>query len=161
MVLHDVADGAGLLVEAAAALYAEVLRHRDLHALDVLAVPERLEQRVREAEEHHVSHRPLAEVVIDAKDVLLVESVEQDAVQRLRRSEIAAKRLLDEHPRTARRATCLRQTFDDLTEQSRRYREIVRGTGSCAKELAECCEGRGVGIVAVDVAQELHELAEC
>src|SRR5439155_10431505 len=36
-VLADVADRAGLPVEAAAALDAEALRHRDLHALDVVS----------------------------------------------------------------------------------------------------------------------------
>ena len=46
MILDHVADGAGLLVESAAALHAEALRHRDLHALDVLAVPDRLQERV-------------------------------------------------------------------------------------------------------------------
>ena len=35
MVLDHVADGADLLVKRAPALDAEILRHRDLHALDV------------------------------------------------------------------------------------------------------------------------------
>ena len=51
VVLHHVADRAGLVVERAAALHAEVLGHGDLHALDVVAVPERLEEGVGEAEE--------------------------------------------------------------------------------------------------------------
>ena len=50
MVLDDVADRAGLVVEAPAPLHAELLRHGDLHALDVVAVPDRLEERVGEAE---------------------------------------------------------------------------------------------------------------
>ena len=73
MVLNHVADGAGLVVERAAALHAEILRHGDLNALDVLAVPERFQERVGEAEEDHVVHRPLAEVVVDAEDVIFVE----------------------------------------------------------------------------------------
>ena len=44
MILDHVADGAGLVVEGASALDAEVLGHGDLHALDVVAVPERLEE---------------------------------------------------------------------------------------------------------------------
>ena len=35
MVLDDVADRAGLIVKGASALHAEILRHGDLHALDV------------------------------------------------------------------------------------------------------------------------------
>ena len=68
MILDHVADGAGFIVERAAALDAEILRHRDLHALDVVAVPERLQKRIREAEEDHVMHRALAEVMVDAED---------------------------------------------------------------------------------------------
>ena len=41
MVLHDVADRAHLLVEGAAALDAEFLGHRDLHAGNERAVPQR------------------------------------------------------------------------------------------------------------------------
>jgi len=44
MVLNDVTNGAGLIVEGAPALHPERLRHRDLHTLDVSAVPQRLEQ---------------------------------------------------------------------------------------------------------------------
>jgi hypothetical protein len=57
VVLDHVTDRACLLVEAAAPLDAEALRHRDLHALDVVAVPDRLDERVREAEEEEVLHR--------------------------------------------------------------------------------------------------------
>ena len=40
MVLNDVTDRAGLIVEKSATLYPEVLRHGDLNALDIVAVPE-------------------------------------------------------------------------------------------------------------------------
>ena len=68
MVLDHIANGAGLIVESAATLHAEILRHRDLHALDVIAIPEWLHERVGESEDDHVVHRPLAEIVVDAKD---------------------------------------------------------------------------------------------
>jgi hypothetical protein len=68
VVLHDVADGADLVVEAAAALDAEGLGHGDLHALDVVAVPDRLEERIGEAEDHQVLDGFLAQIVVDAKD---------------------------------------------------------------------------------------------
>ena len=50
VVLDDVADGARLLVELAAPLHTERLGHRDLHALDVVLVPDRLEEGVGEPE---------------------------------------------------------------------------------------------------------------
>jgi len=73
MVLHHVADRPGLVVEPAAPLHAEVLGHRDLHAFDVGAIPHRLEEGVGKAEEQHVVHGALAEVMVDAKDVVFVE----------------------------------------------------------------------------------------
>ena len=69
MVLDDVPRHAGLLVELAAALDADLLGDGDLHVVDVLAVPERLEDAVREAEDEEVLDRLLAEVVIDPEDL--------------------------------------------------------------------------------------------
>ena len=112
VVLHDVADRARLLVELAAARDAEALGHRDLHAAHVVAVPDRLEERVAEAEEQQVLHRFLAQVVIDAEDRGLVEDAVQGAVQLARGREVAAERLLEDDPRAARAAR-LRQPLDD------------------------------------------------
>jgi hypothetical protein len=50
MVLHHVAQGAGLVVEGAALFHAQVLGDRDLDVGDVLAPPDGLEQRVAEAQ---------------------------------------------------------------------------------------------------------------
>ena len=80
----DVADRARLIVEGASALHPEVFRHRDLDALDMVAVPERLQQRVRKTKEDHVMHRPLAQVMVDAEDRLLVKGCQQDPVELLR-----------------------------------------------------------------------------
>src|SRR5262249_3632558 len=49
MILNHVADRAGLIIECPAALNAEVFRHRYLYALDLIAVPERLQNRILEA----------------------------------------------------------------------------------------------------------------
>ena len=79
VVLDDVADRARLLVEAGAALDAERLGHRDLHVVDELAVPDRLEDAVAEAQDEHVLNRLLAEVVVDPVDLALLEVLRQDA----------------------------------------------------------------------------------
>src|SRR5262245_63469534 len=65
MVLNHVADGAGLIIERPPALNSEVFRHGDLHALDLIAVPERLEERIREAEEHHIVYWSFSQIMID------------------------------------------------------------------------------------------------
>src|SRR3546814_9304942 len=51
VILDDVAGGADPVVIAGAAADADVLGHRDLHVVDVVAVPDRLVQLVR-SEEH-------------------------------------------------------------------------------------------------------------
>ena len=94
MVLDHVANGAGLIVETAAAFDAEIFRHGDLHALDVVAIPERLHERVGEAEDHHVVDRPLAEIMVDAKDGGLGEDCVQDPVELLRRGQVMAEGFL-------------------------------------------------------------------
>src|SRR5262249_24989741 len=97
MVLNHVADRAGFIVERTPALDAEVLSHRDLQAFDVMAVPERLQERILEAKEDHVMHWPLTQVMVDAEDRLLVKGREQDPIEFLRRGEVMSKRLLDDH----------------------------------------------------------------
>ena len=65
----------------------------------MVAVPDRLEERVGEAEVEQVLHRLLAEVVIDAEDRRLGEHLVQRLVERARRGEVAAERLLDRDAR--------------------------------------------------------------
>ena len=84
MILHDVANGAGAVIEGSPALYAEVLGHRDLHALHEMAVPECLQERVRETEEDHVMHGPLPEIMIDTEDRRFIEVLQEDRVEALR-----------------------------------------------------------------------------
>ena len=60
VILDHVADGAGLIIKGAPALNPEVFRHRDLHALHVVAVLKRLPERVRESEVKHVMDGRLA-----------------------------------------------------------------------------------------------------
>ena len=73
VVLHHVAQRAGLLVVAGARADALLLGHGDLHVIDVLLVEQRLEDAVGEAQHQDVLDRLLAEVVIDAEDLPLVE----------------------------------------------------------------------------------------
>ena len=97
---HDhVAKRAGLLVERGAVVEPERLRHVDLHVIDEVAVPDRLEQTVGEAEREDVLRRLLAEEVIDPEDLLFVEHLVQLGVQRHRAREIGAERLLHDDAR--------------------------------------------------------------
>ncbi len=104
VVLEDVADRARLLVERRAALDAHRLGDRDLHVVDELPVPDRLEDAVREPQRQHVLDRLLAEVVVDPEDLVLGEPALHGLGELARRVEIVAERLLDDHARPARRA---------------------------------------------------------
>ena len=73
----DVAQRADRIVEVAAVGDAEVLGHRDLHAVDVVAVPHRLEHRVREPQVQDLLEAHLAEVVVDPEDLRLVDVLVQ------------------------------------------------------------------------------------
>ena len=125
MVLHDVADRADFLVKLAAAADAEALGHRDLHVVDVVAVPDRLEERIRKAEEEQVLHRLLAEVVIDAIDGLFVETAMQRFVQFDRRGQVAAERLLDDDA-GAIGAAGIAELIGRRREQARRQRQVMQ-----------------------------------
>ena len=85
MVLDDVADGAGLLVEGAAVLDPEGLGDRDLDPRDRVAIPDPLEDRVAEAEDQQVLDRLLPQVVVDPVDPLLGEDLVEGGVEPARR----------------------------------------------------------------------------
>ncbi len=93
---HHVAQRAGRLVEIAAILDTHRLGHGDLHIVDMVAVPQRLEDAVGEAEDHDVLDRLLAQIMVDPVDLLLVQHRQQLGVERLRRGEVVAERLLDD-----------------------------------------------------------------
>ena len=80
MVLDDVANRAGLIIETAAALHAEVFGHSDLNALNVIAIPERVHKSVRKSEDYHGINRCFAEIVIDAEDRTLVKIAAEQRV---------------------------------------------------------------------------------
>ena len=72
MVGHHVAQRPSLLVELAAVLDAYGLRHGDLDMVDLLPIPQRLEQTVGKAQRHDVLDRFLAEEMVDPVDLMLL-----------------------------------------------------------------------------------------
>ena len=159
VVLHHVPDAPGLVVELPAALDAEALGHRDLHALHVVPVPDRLEEGIGEPEEEEVLHRLLPQVVVDPEDRGLGEHLVEHAVQLLRAPQIAPEGLLHHHPGSGGTAR-LAQRLDDRGEQGRRNGQVVgRGTRSVEHRL-QLHEGLRVAVVPIHVAQLRHQPGE-
>src|SRR5437870_4645911 len=98
MILDDIADRAGFIVKTAAALDIKIFCHGYLHAIHIVAVPERLHERICEAEGDDVIHGPLAQIVVDPEDCSFIELSEKKLIEILRRWQVVAERLLDNDP---------------------------------------------------------------
>ena len=126
VVLDDVAHRADRVVEVTAVGDVEVLAHGDLHARDEVPVPDRLEDRVREAQVEDVLDRHLPEEVVDAVELRLVDERVQLRVQRARGGEVVAERLLDDDARVLGE-TGVGQALDDRAEERGRDLEVEDG----------------------------------
>ena len=91
---HHVAIGADSFIEGGALAEIERLGHVDLHMVDEVAVPDRLEQAIAEAEGEDVLCRFLAEKMVDAEDLLFGEDLMQLGIQRHGAGEVGAEGLL-------------------------------------------------------------------
>ena len=91
---HHVAERAGRLVEGGTRAEAQRLGHIDLHMVDEVPVPDRLEQAIGEAERQDVLRRFLAQEMIYPENLLLGEDFMQLRIQRYGAGEIGAERLL-------------------------------------------------------------------
>src|SRR5208337_910139 len=96
MILDDVADGSRLIVESTAALYAEILRHRDVH-------------------------RALPQVMIDAENRAFIELAEKNLIQMSRRLQVVTERLLDNDTGIGR-AAAMRELLQHRLEHGGRNR---------------------------------------
>ena len=142
MVLHHVAQGATALVVAGPLLHSHRFCSGDLHVGDVVAVPDRLEDRVGEAQHQDVLHRLLAEIVVDAEDLVLLGTGLHHLVEGLGAGVVGAEGLLDHHPA----ALAVGQQAGGgegaaaAAVEGRRHREIegaVAAGGALAVEVVE------------------------
>ena len=119
----DVAQRADGVVEVAAVLDAEALGHRDLHAGDVVAVPDRLDHRVAEAQVQELVGAHLAEEVVDPVQLGLVDVLVDFRGQRARGGEVVAERLLHDHAPGLGQAG-VGELLDHRPEQERRDLQV-------------------------------------
>src|SRR6266436_6118900 len=153
MVLHHVANGAGLVVKTSAALHAKVLCHGDLHTLDVVAIPEGFDKGVGETEGQEVVYCSFAKIVVNAKDVGLIERPKQNLVQLLRRREIVPEGFLDDDAR-ASGTIRFRQVSDNGFEQNWGDRQIMRWTPRSIELFAKGRDSLRILVIAINIAQQ-------
>ncbi len=126
---------------------------------DVLAVPDRLEESVREAQVHDVLHGLLPEEVVDAVELLLGHERRQTPVQLARRDEIGSEGLFDDEPCVVQEAR-MRELLRGLEEARGWDREVedreLRPLQSRAQLLGEVL----VPCVAADVGEPREEGVE-
>ena len=159
VVHHHVAHGSHGIVEMAPVLHAEVLRHRDLHRRQVVAVPQRLEDRVREAQVEDLPQAHLPEEVVDPVELGLVDVLVHLLGERPGGGEVVAEGLLDHHARVLGQAR-IRQALDDHAEQRRWDLEVEDGAACPADLLREPLERGRIAKVAAEVRQPRGEAIE-
>src|SRR5436309_259171 len=64
---HHVPQRAGSIIKSSTCPDTERLGDSDLHMVNVIAIPQRLEDAIAEAKHHDVLHRLLAEIMVDAE----------------------------------------------------------------------------------------------
>mmetsp|Transcript_30693 Transcript_30693/g.71722 ORF Transcript_30693/g.71722 Transcript_30693/m.71722 type:complete len:465 (-) Transcript_30693:211-1605(-) len=101
VVLHDVPHDSRVVKVAGAALDPKGLLEVNLHRVNVPRVPEGLKDKVAEAHCHNVLHELLAEVVVDAVDLLLRQLLGQVDRQLLVARRVPPEGLLDDDPRVS------------------------------------------------------------
>ncbi len=149
VVLHHVAHRPGVVVVAATVLHAQGLADGDLHVVDVRRAPDRLEQRVGEAQGHQVLHGFLAQVVVDAEHAGFVEHPADGLVDRPRRVQRMAQRLLQHDARLRPGQAGDGEVLRDGREQARRGGQVVHQHAALAalevpRQAAEVGALRGV-----------------
>jgi hypothetical protein len=160
MVLHHVAECPGHVVVVGAALHSERLSHRDLHVVDAVGVPQRLEKGVGKPGDEQVLHTLLAEVVVDAEDLLLVEDLTDRVVDRPCGRQVVPDRLLEHHTGRFVDQAVLGETGADGPEQPRRAGEVEHPDPLLPLMLenpAELRPIRGLGEVESQVGQAIEE----
>src|SRR5678815_5461050 len=125
MVFDHVADRPSIVVELPPALDPELLCHCDLHTLDVIPVPDRLQETVREAKEQKIENGLFTKVVVDTKDSRFRKHGMKSGIQLLRRGEIVPEGLLDNHS-SIFHAVRLCERLYNTDKKSWRNRQIMR-----------------------------------
>src|SRR5215471_309998 len=151
MVRHHVAQCPDLFVEATAALDTYSFSRCDLDVVDMVAVPERLEDAIGKAQHQNILDRFFAKEVVDPIDLVFRQHLEDLCIESLRRRKIVSEGLFNDHPPppSARLFGQSRMTelLDDQPEEALADRQIEQHIGYTVllsllgQQLLEMSEG--------------------
>src|SRR2546425_930686 len=97
MVLDDVAQNAGRVIEPASLLDPDRLGRDNLNVVDVFSIPEGLENRICKTKDQDVLHRLLAQVMVNPICLAFIEVLADGAIQSLCGCEIPPEGFFDDH----------------------------------------------------------------
>ena len=131
---HHVAKRPHGFVKRRARTKPQRLRNVNLHVIDEVAVPDRLEKTVRETERQNVLRGLLAEKVIDAENLIFFEDLVQLGVQRHGACKVGAEWLFHDDSRALDQA-CRAQQAHGRQGGSGRHTQVVQAPALAAEGL--------------------------
>ena len=162
VILEHVADHTRLVVILATGLHTHGFGGRDLDVVDMRGVPERREHPVGHAEGQQILHRFLAQIMIDAIDLVFAPVGQQGAVERHGRIQILAEWLFDNDfpaARKLREPGLIEQTVHRLEKLGRDGQieeRVARGAGVAADRQHRVTQPR-IGLGVAKLARRVME----
>src|SRR5271166_4588314 len=168
MIGHHVAQSAGAFIEAPTVLNSYSLGYGDLNVVNMVAVPERLENAVCEAQHQDVLDRFLSEEVIDPIDLVFGQHLEDLRVEGFGRCQIVPEGFLNDHPPPGvlrlEGEPGVAELLDDGAEEPFGDRQIEQDIGCIVllpllcQQLLEAAKGFGLREVSTHIVHAAHEL---
>jgi hypothetical protein len=123
---HHIPKGPRCIIEAAARAHVDLLRSGDLHVIDIMVVPSRLDHRIGEPRHENVAHGVLAEEVVDAEELALLGASKNTRVQLLRGGQIVTEGLLYRDPAKSISLVQKADRREPLDDASKEARAVAR-----------------------------------
>ena len=137
---HHIAIGAGALVKADAIAKTESFRHVDLHMVDEISIPDRLEQAIGKAKRQDILRRLLTKKMIDAENLILGKGLVQFGVEFDGAGEVRAERLFHNDARALDELGIGKQSHDRERGLGR-HAEIMQEVGVSPEFLGGLGDG--------------------
>src|SRR5258706_13803219 len=127
MVLNHVAHGPGFIVIPSPVSHAQLFRNGQLYMINIIPVPERLENRIGKTRSKNILNSLFSKVMINAINLVLGKDVVKKFIEGFGRLQVAYKWFLNDDSCLLRVGSkfMLGKVLGDRGEEARGYREIV------------------------------------